>query len=63
MPAELRNELLNDLHKTVNSSLSKEVRSIGLFPILSNTATDISKVYKTNNALRDLILLNNIKIN
>jgi tripartite-type tricarboxylate transporter receptor subunit TctC len=63
MPSELRNELLTDLHKTVNSSLSKEVRSIGLFPILSNTATDISKVYKTNNAIRDLILLNNIKIN
>ena len=62
MPLGIRNEVLADLNKSVNSSLSREIRDIGIFPILLNTTSEISKVYRNNNVIQEIILSNNIKI-
>lgn len=62
MPAEIRNAVLSDLNKSVNSSLFKEVKDTGIFPILLNNASEISKVYRNNNNIREIISSNDIKI-
>ena len=63
MSEELKQQIQNNLESIYNESLRAEVLEVGLFPILSNSAKDINRVYLSNKQLRQTIISNNLKLN
>ena len=62
LPLQIKEEMIKDFEKILDSELREDIRDIGIFPIMKNDTKSIQEVSRHNVRLKQLITKYNIRI-